>query len=132
MAYTHVMKNTNDTLTELVTQRLNELMEGKHLSKADLARIAGVSRSSVNGWFKRGSISKDAASKLSNATGVSMSWLLGDDSGENSDLSIEEKKLIGLYRQLPGVEQANMLAAFEMRLNELKDFYMRYVLKNKE
>ncbi|CAI1627911.1 transcriptional repressor DicA [Serratia proteamaculans] len=132
MAYTHMMKNTNDTLTELVTQRLNELMEGKHLSKADLARIAGVSRSSVNGWFKRGSISKDAASKLSSATGVSMSWLLGDDSGENSDLSIEEKKLIGLYRQLPGVEQANMLAAFEMRLNELKEFYMRYVLKNKE
>ncbi|HFF8977328.1 MULTISPECIES: helix-turn-helix domain-containing protein [Serratia] len=132
MAYTHIMKNTDDALTSLVTQRLNELMEAKHLSKADLARIADVSRSSVNGWFKRGSISKEAASKLSSATGVSIAWLLGDDTEGSGDLSQEERKLLDLYRQLPGIEQANMLAAFEMRLNELKEFYTRYVLRNKE
>ncbi|VXC86976.1 conserved hypothetical protein [Enterobacterales bacterium 8AC] len=129
MAYTCTMKNTDDKSDSLITQRLAELIGTKHISKADMARIAGVSRSSVNGWFKRGSISKESASKLSAATGVSLAWLLGDDSVESRDLSQDEMRLLDLYRKLPDAEQANMLAAFEMRFKELKEYYERYVLK---
>ncbi|WP_255653810.1 helix-turn-helix domain-containing protein [Arsenophonus apicola] len=100
------------------------------MSKSDMARITGVSRASVNGWFKRGSISKEAALKLSSATGVSLAWILGEDASNLVELSQDEMKLLDLFRELPNAEKLNMLSAFEMRLKELKEYYNRYVIKN--
>ncbi|MEB8638623.1 helix-turn-helix transcriptional regulator [Cronobacter muytjensii] len=121
-------KIDNNISDNPVIQRLEELMRVKHISKADMARIVNVSRSSVNGWFKRGSISKDAASKLAAHTGVSIAWLLGElDSLEEN--SPDEKQLVEVYRRLPPIERRNMLAAFEMRLAELKDYYSKYAVR---
>lgn len=120
------MENDKNSELPLVTQRLNEIIETKHVSKADMARITGVSRASVNGWFKRGSISKEAASKLAGHTGVSLAWLLGEESPGTEQFTDEELRLIKLYREFPSVERANMIAVFEMRLDELKKFYGKY------
>ncbi|WP_235056552.1 LexA family transcriptional regulator [Pantoea sp. AS-PWVM4] len=60
------------------TTRLDELLKAANLSKADLARIAGVSPQAVNNWFKRGEIGKDSAIKISAATGLDLSWVLGE------------------------------------------------------
>ncbi|MFS1538896.1 MAG: helix-turn-helix domain-containing protein [Candidatus Phlomobacter fragariae] len=125
------MKNMNNETEPLVTQRLNELLKIKHISKADMARITGVRPASVNGWFKRGSISKEAAIKLSSATDMPLTWILGKDANNLVELSQEEKKLLDLFRNLPSAERSNMLSAFEMRLNELKEYYNRYIIKNK-
>jgi transcriptional regulator with XRE-family HTH domain len=125
------MENENLSDLPLVTQRLNEIIDTKHLSKADLARITGVSRASVNGWFKRGSISKEAAAKLAGHTGVSIAWILGEQEEVHSQYSEDERKLVDIYRELPSVERANMLAVFEMRLNELKKFYGKFFDSNK-
>ncbi|MBV4366257.1 helix-turn-helix domain-containing protein [Erwinia phyllosphaerae] len=114
-----------------LTSRLSQLQKLKGLSKMDMAKIAGVSPQSVNGWFKRGSISKTSAMKLSTALDVSLSWLLGEGGDQQSELSADEMQLIEIYRQLGASEKRNMLAAFEMRLQEIKDYYEKYAAPNK-
>jgi transcriptional regulator with XRE-family HTH domain len=44
--------------------RLDELMKLNHWSRTEMARIAGVSPTSVTNWFKRETISKESAAKL--------------------------------------------------------------------
>lgn len=69
-------KNTHQADNPQV-QRLNEIIEQKRISKADIARICGVSSQSVNNWFVRGAIGKSSAIKLADALGVSLEWVLG-------------------------------------------------------
>lgn len=71
-------KNTHQSDNPQV-QRLNEIIEMKRISKADIARICGVSSQSVNNWFVRGAIGKSSAIKLADALGVSLEWVLGQD-----------------------------------------------------
>lgn len=119
------MKTTNEQNEPVVTQRLNQLLEEKRITKADLARVAGVSPQSVNGWFKRGSISKEAAASISREYGVSIPWLLGESS-RDGELRPDEERLLEVFNKLPPIERNNMLAAFEMRLEELIRFYTKY------
>lgn len=122
------MKRTETQEESIVAKRLNELMRSTRTTKANLARVAGVSPQSVNGWFKRGSISKEAASRLSHEYGVPLAWLLGEsESKEHATLSPEEERLLDVFNKLPPTERNNMLLAFEMRLQELMDFYAKYV-----
>lgn len=110
-----------------LASRLNELMSVNHWSRADMARIAEVSPTSVTNWFKRETISKESASKLAAAAKVSLTWLLTGAEEGGGAFSAEELELIEVYRGLPPVEQRNMLAAFQMRLKQLKEFYSSYV-----
>ncbi|EIT7318238.1 regulator [Enterobacter bugandensis] len=107
--------------------RLNEIIERKGISKADMARICGVSAQSVNNWFVRGTIGKSSAIKLADALGVSLAWLLGQDVGESDGLKPDEQRLLELYRQLPEEEQQNMLRIFSLRLKELDELYEKYM-----
>ncbi|ENT3929793.1 helix-turn-helix domain-containing protein [Shigella sonnei] len=111
-----------------LAERLDTISQQHHLSGSDLARIAGVGRSSVNAWKKRGTISKDSAAKIAEATNVSLSWLLtGKEDSNRETLDDDEKALLDVYRNLPPVERRNMLAAFQMRLQKLTEFYSEYV-----
>jgi len=113
--------------TSPVAARLRELMLSKNLTQSDMARIAGVSRSAANRWFTRGSISKDAAAAIAEATGVSLQWILTGQELASYDLNEEERLLIDTYRSMPPIEQRNMVSAFQMRLQQLRDFYTNYV-----
>ncbi|MFZ5271579.1 helix-turn-helix domain-containing protein [Enterobacter asburiae] len=108
-------------------RRLNEIIEKKGISKADMARICGVSAQSVNNWFVRGTIGKSSAIKLADALGVSLAWLLGQEVDEKDGLKFDEQHLLDLYRQLPAEEQQNMLRIFALRLKELDELYARYM-----
>ncbi|EAS8073784.1 helix-turn-helix domain-containing protein [Salmonella enterica] len=110
-----------------LAERLDIIAQQHHLSGSDLARIAGVGRSSVNAWKKRGTISKDSALKIAEATGLSLSWILTGKEDGNDVLSDDEKILVNTFRELPPIERTNMLAAFQMRLEKLKEFYSTYV-----
>ena len=117
-------KKTYDTP---LAARLVEISERNHLSGSDMARIAGVSRSSVNAWHKRGTISKGSAAKIAAAANVSLSWLLtGQEDESRPGLDEEEQALIETYRAMPPIERRNMLAAFQMRLEKLKEIYAEY------
>ncbi|HAV1839910.1 TPA: helix-turn-helix domain-containing protein [Enterobacter hormaechei subsp. steigerwaltii] len=113
-------------LNPTLVERLTEL-NGRGMSKSDMARIAGVTPQSVNGWFKKGVISKKSALAVADAAGVSVPWLLGEDVNEKNGLKSDEQRLLELYRQLPEEEQKNMLRIFALRLKELDELYEKYI-----
>lgn len=124
------MKSLNRADHALAT-RLDELIKMKGISKAEMARIAGVSPQSVNGWYRRGQISKTSALRLAQALGIPLPWLLGEQVEPVSGLSHRQQRLLDLFDQLPDLEQENMLAVFEQRLKELDAFTESYLLRRK-
>lgn len=110
----------------VLVQRLAEINE-RGVTKADMARIAGVTPQAVNGWFKKGVISKKSALAIADSVGISVAWLLGEDVGEKDGLKPDEQRLLELYRQLPEEEQQNMLRIFALRLKELDELYEKYM-----
>lgn len=110
----------------VLVERLTEITD-RGVTKADMARIAGVTPQAVNGWFKKGVISKKSALAIADAVGISVAWLLGEDVGEKDGLKPDEQRLLELYRQLPEEEQQNMLRIFAIRLKELDDLYEKYM-----
>lgn len=108
-------------------QRLNELMDLKGVTKADLARVAGVSPQSVNNWFARGTLGKNSALKIADAYGLSLAWVLGEEVVEDSGLKPNENKMLNLFRQLPESEQERMIDTFELRLKEIDDYVEKYL-----
>lgn len=119
------MKNTDDLNNQLVA-RLEEITQ-RGISKADMARIAGVTPQAVNGWFKKGVISKKSAIAIAEAANVSVTWLLGEKVSEDSGLKPNESKMLNLFRQLPEAEQERMIDTFELRLKEIDDYVEKYL-----
>jgi transcriptional regulator with XRE-family HTH domain len=111
--------------------RLDELLKMKGISKAEMARIAGVSPQSVNGWYRRGQISKTSALRLSTTLSVPLPWLLGEEVEPASGLTSRQQRMLDLFDQLPDLEQENMLAVFEQRLKELDALTESYLLRRK-
>lgn len=117
---------SENTPTNGLISRLIEL-NAKGFSKTEMAKIAGVSKQAVSGWFKTGRISKESALALADAVGVSVPWLLGENVGEKDGLKPDEQRLLELYRQLPIEEQQNMMRIFSLRLKELDEMYEKYM-----
>ncbi len=116
------MEETNPTLIS----RLSEISD-RGISKAEMARIAGVTPQAVNGWFKKGKISKESAISIADAVGVSVSWLLGENVEESTGLSSDEIKMLNLYRQLPEAERERMITLFQTRLKEIDEYVEKYL-----
>lgn len=110
----------------VLMDRLTEITN-RGITKADMARIAGVTPQAVNGWFKKGVISKKSALAIADSVGVSVAWLLGEDVGEKNGIKPDEQRLLELYRQLPEEEKQNMLRIFALRLKELDELYEKYM-----
>ncbi|WP_052284085.1 helix-turn-helix domain-containing protein [Kluyvera genomosp. 1] len=119
------MKKTEELNNQLVA-RLEEITQ-RGISKADMARIAGVTPQAVNGWFKKGVISKKSAIAIADAANVSVTWLLGEEVSEDSGLKPNENRMLRLFRQLPEAEQERMIDTFELRLKEIDDYVERYL-----
>lgn len=113
-------------LNPVLVERLTELTR-RGMTKSDMARVAGITPQSVNGWFKKGAISKESALAIADAAGVSVPWLLGEEVGEQNGLKPDEQRLLELYRQLPEEEQQNMMRVFSLRLKELDELYAKYM-----
>jgi HTH-type transcriptional regulator, cell division transcriptional repressor len=107
-------------------ERLTELTN-RGISKSEMARIADVTPQSVNGWFKKGVISKKSAMAIAEATGVSVAWLLGEDVEESTGLSPDEMKMLKLFRQLPEAEKERMIDLFQLRLKEIDEYVEKYL-----
>jgi len=121
----------NKSMSEKITDsglidRLKELNQ-KGLSKTEMARVAGVSKQAVTGWFKNGTLSKSSAIAIADAAGVSVEWLLGVHVDKASGLKEKELKLLELFRQLPEPEQDRFIETINSRLEELDDFVQKYV-----
>ncbi|HBY1639470.1 TPA: helix-turn-helix domain-containing protein, partial [Klebsiella pneumoniae] len=115
-----------EELNNQLIARLEKITQ-RGISKADMARIAGVTPQAVNGWFKKGVISKKSAIAIAEAANVSVTWLLGEKVSEDSGLKPNESKMLRLFRQLPEAEQERMIDTFEVRLKEIDDYVEKYL-----
>ncbi|MBF0035898.1 helix-turn-helix domain-containing protein [Citrobacter freundii] len=115
-------KDKNETLVE----RLQNLTEGG-LSKTEMAKIAGVSKQAVTGWFKTGTMSKASAIAISEAAGVSLAWLFGEDIENPEELRPDERKLLSLYNLLPKSEREDVLEQISHRLKKLDEWVDYYI-----
>jgi transcriptional regulator with XRE-family HTH domain len=104
-----------------------ETLNKKGLSKAEMARVANVSKQAVTGWFKTGTMSKKSALAIADAAGVSLTWLLGEEVEEGSGLKPKESAMLELFRQLPEAEQERMIDLFQVRLKEIDDYVEKYL-----
>lgn len=119
------MKQNEEFDNQLVA-RLEEITQ-RGISKAEMARIAGVTPQAVNGWFKKGVISKKSAIAIAGAANVSVTWLLGEKVAEDSGLKPNETKMLSLFRQLPESEQEKMIDLFTLRLREIDEYVEKYL-----
>lgn len=140
------MKNAHETV---FAQRLNEALTELGLSQSELARRIKVTPQAVQRWCNGDSSPRSKAlSALAEAIGKPEHWFFlpygdkpvsasqpGDKMLSASNdarpvfLSADEEKLINTYRDLPGAERKNMLAAFQARLEEVNKFLEEFLSK---
>ena len=107
------------------SDRLKEGLELRHITKADLARLSGIGKSSLTHYEKGDWEGKqDKVYKLAKALNVSEAWLMGFDVPPDRDqlpvnekqpsvtegLSEDEAMLIAAYRALPPDERQHVLS----------------------
>ncbi|EPV3118261.1 helix-turn-helix domain-containing protein [Yersinia alsatica] len=130
--YNDEMKKEVVDLNSIVVNRLNQLIEQNGISKAEMARIAGVTSQAVNNWFKRGDIGKKSAQKIAAKMGVSVDWILGESDNlspnnptrAESALTPKEKILLELFNELPESERDKLLKTLEEQ-----KYYFRQMLE---
>lgn len=121
--YNDIMRKEEPNL--VLVERLTEITD-RGVTKADMARIAGVTPQAVNGWFKKAwlvKISTGHSRRCWHLCRTATRWGRWRKDG----LKPDEQRLLELYRQLPEEEQQNMLRIFAIRLKELDELYEKYM-----
>ncbi|EKN3488405.1 helix-turn-helix domain-containing protein [Yersinia enterocolitica] len=117
------MKEEKSSLEPPIAARLYHLMNKTGVNKSGLARICGITPQAAGRWFTKGKISKDSALKLSEAFGVSLSWLLNDET-DNPELptvsevvlSERQRELLNLFDRLPESDKDNYIEALRTKV----------------
>lgn len=123
-----------------LAERLYMLMKRSGVNKSGLARICGVSPQASAKWFITGNISKDSAIKVAEAFGVSLAWLLGDET-VGSDLPedynykpevLDERHqtLLRLFDRLPESEKDLHIESLRAMVDNY-DKLFKELLKNR-
>lgn len=108
-------------------ERLKEALELRGMTKADLSRLTGISKSSLT-HYERGDWEgkQDAVYKIAKALRVREAWLMGFEVTENvppnnerqpsvsEELSEDEITLIQAYRALPVHERQHVLSLLRL------------------
>ena len=95
-----------------VPEKIQEIMEWsnrKKLTQLELARLSGISKSSLNGYIHGDrKITVDAAQKIADALNVSLWTLLNGEAlaVTSMDLTERERRLVSGYRHLNDEQRA--------------------------
>ena len=95
-----------------VPEKIQEIMEWsnrKKLTQLELARLSGISKSSLNGYIHGDrKITVDAAQKIADALNVSLWTLLNGEAlaVTSMDLTERERRLVSGYRRLNDEQRA--------------------------
>ena len=98
---------------ETCGKRIEKALEIRGMKQTDLCKIAGVPKSSLSLYLKGAYEPKqDRIYKMAIALNVSEYWLMGYDVPQYreeqtfpSELTCDEKIMLGLFRQIPGKQQ---------------------------
>ena len=82
---------------------IKQARKARNWTQDQLAQTIGTTQQTINRWESGQTEPKVSdLRKISNALGITLSFLLGlDEIGESESLSTDEKKLIEYFRQLP-------------------------------
>ena len=82
-----------------------DFMDKNNMSQADLARVSGVSKSSISRYLQGEDIPVSKLKKIAAALGTTVDELLGID----FSLSADEQELVDCYRAATEAEQSALL-----------------------
>lgn len=109
-----------------MVNRIREIRKSKGISQQKLAEALHVNQTAISQWETgKTSPNIDTAGELANIFGVSMEYLLGNESAEaknkkpaaeSHELSESEWELIRLLEQVPEERKAQVLAYIEASL----------------
>ena len=105
------------------SERLDEALEKRDVSPAELARKIGVNEGTISNYRKgRYAPKQNRVEEIATVLGVSIAWLMGADvpmKKENSptELTVGERKLLELFRSLPEDKQKMALEMLKVALS---------------
>ncbi|HFD3888238.1 TPA: helix-turn-helix domain-containing protein [Serratia marcescens] len=118
------------TIAEQIGERIRALRTEKGLSQIQVAKLCGWSGASRVANYESGArnVGADDAIVLSRILGVTPSELLFGDQGDPSLwMNEKQRKMLGLFNQLPEAEQERMIDLFQLRLKEIDDYVEKYL-----
>lgn len=140
MVYNVDMNKEKNLTSPPLADRLYVLMKRSGVNKSGLARICGITPQAAGKWFITGNISKDSAIKIAEAFGVSLSWLLGDETSDSSlpesykysPDAIDERQqtLLQLFDRLPESEKDKHIQSLKMMVDNYDKLFTE-LLKNR-
>ncbi|EAQ6362761.1 hypothetical protein DOH76_12110 [Salmonella enterica subsp. enterica serovar Oranienburg] len=138
---------------EIFQHRLNLVISELGTNQTGLARMLGVTQQTVQQWATGKSQPRmEQLDSLSEVTGKPVYWFFmpidmdaeinpQEHSQKTSEeeaakkgfsLSLEEEKIIDIYRDLPGVERKNILQELNYRLEMINHFIIESRKNNKK
>jgi len=124
---------------DVIAYRIKKVLTETGWSQAGLGERVGVAQQTVQRWAKgKGSPTPDNLDKLAEVTGHPAYWFMlppeEESPAELPELvrtTQEEQLLLEIYKQLPKIEQENMLQVFSRRLKELEAWVDEFI-KNRD
>lgn len=108
-------------LREVISRNFKKYRKQAKLSQTELARLLGISPSSVSNWEQGlNSIDIDTLFKACKILGVSISKMTETDENIEIDYTLKDDDAIVIetYRKLPDSEKAHLLAYAEFLYNQ--------------
>ena len=90
---------------ELIGERLDQIIAEQKITKAELAKITGVTPQAVNNWYKNGKISIDSAVAIHAKYGYRVEWILGG--GNYASTNIGNQTISGSSVNITTANQIN-------------------------
>lgn len=101
---------------------LNKIIKEKGITKAKLAREAGIPDSTLRSWENGKDPSLNKVIKISRYFGISIDELVDNDI-YRIELSENEKELLNLFKQMSEREQIKLIGVVEDRVKHEKSLY---------
>ncbi|AYN29972.1 transcriptional regulator [Buttiauxella sp. 3AFRM03] len=131
------MKKEKTLTSPPLAERLNVLMKRSGVNKSGLARICEITPQAAGKWFTTGNISKESAIKIADSFGVSLAWLLGDETSENaapveddynpSELNDRHRALLKLFDRLPESEKDHHIEALRLTVDKYDKLFKELI-----
>lgn len=100
-------------------QRLQTIMDDRHLSRSDLAELSGINKSNITRYLRGDYEAKqDVVYTMASRLGVNAAWLMGYDvpmkekekpAEIDGQISEQDLKLLSWFRSLPPEKQRAIL-----------------------
>lgn len=118
-------------------ERLQRAIDEAKISQSELGRRIGVNSQTVSHWCNAGIFPrKEKLALLPEALGKPLYWFFMTDEEEAAIASVtasktvlnsQQKALLEIFDQLPGVEQERFIDLARMRLEELDNFMAEFL-----